>query len=129
MFKSLNRVVYRVSDIKKAKHWYRKILDVVPKFDSPFAVVFAVGDSELVLTPNATPASKNDENAVAYWGVDDVDSAYKTLLQSGATSHNEINSISGLRRASVIDPFGNIVGVIGTEADKDKRSIAPLLPM
>lgn len=86
-------------------------------------MVFAVGDSELVLAPNATPASKNDENAVAYWRVDDVDSAYKTLLQSGATSHNEINSISGLRRASVIDPFGNIVGVIGTEADKGKRSI------
>ncbi len=123
MFKRLIRVAYRVSDIEKAKNWYRKILEAEPKFDSPFAVIFPVGDSELVLTPAAGPLSKSDETATIYWGVDDVDAAYKLLLQAGAASHTEIDTISGTRRASVVDPFGNILGIIGTTADKTKRSI------
>ncbi len=125
MFKSLNRVVYRVPDVNKGKQWYRNVLDKAPVFDAPFAVVFPIGEFELVLAPHAGPASNNNNNggAIAYWGVDDVDSAYKRLIQLGATPHSEINSINGTRIASLTDPFGNVLGIKGTDADKSKASV------
>ncbi len=124
MFKCLNRVVYRVSDIQQATHWYRKILDKDPSFVSPFVVIFSIADFGLVLTPNANMTSKNADGVVAYWGVDDVVAAYNLLLQSGATTHSEITTtVSGTRRASVRDPFGNILGITGTQVDKNKSSI------
>src|SRR5208283_432495 len=124
MFKCLNRVVYTVSDIEQAKHWYRKILGKDPIFDSPFVVIFSIANFGLVLTPRANQVSKNDDGVVAYWGVDDVVAAYNQLLQSGATPHSEITTtVGGTRRASVLDPFGNVLGITGTEVDKSKSSI------
>jgi methyltransferase (TIGR00027 family) len=66
---------------------------------------------------------QNDGGAIAYWSVDDVDAAYKRLFQLGAARHSEINSVFGTRRASVFDPFGNILGIIGTAADNTKASV------
>lgn len=124
MFKCLNRVVYTVLDIEQAKHWYRKILKKDPIFDSPFIVIFSIANFGLVLTPKANQVSKNDDGVVAYWGVDDVVAAYHQLLQSGATPHSEITStVGGTRRASVLDPFGNVLGITGTEVDKNMSSI------
>lgn len=123
MFKSLKRVAYRVPDIEKAKQWYCRILGIKPSFDASYAVIFPVGDSELVLYPDTVKASKSNDGATAYWGVDDVDAAYKLLLQSGAASHAEISTVFGTRRASVSDPFGNILGIIGRAADKKMGSV------
>gem|GEM_PF-179601 len=123
MFQCLKRVTYRVSDIEKAKNWYRTILDTEPTFDSPFAVVFPIGDSGLVLTPNANSPSNSDDTVVAYWGIDDIDFAYKKLLQFGAAPHTEIQSVFGTRVATVLDPFGNILGIITTNVDAKKRSV------
>ena len=123
MFQCLKRVTYRVSDIEKAKNWYRTILDTEPTFDSPFAVVFPIGDSGLVLTPNANSPSNSDDTVVAYWGINDIDFAYKKLLQFGAVPHTEIHSVFGTRVATVLDPFGNILGIITTNVDAKKRSV------
>jgi catechol 2,3-dioxygenase-like lactoylglutathione lyase family enzyme len=51
MFKGPRRIVYRVSDVEKAKEWYRQVLGAGPVFDSPIGVVFLVGASFLVLGP------------------------------------------------------------------------------
>lgn len=123
MFKDIKRVVYQVQDIDRGKQWYRDLLDKDPVFDAPFAVIFSIGDVQLVLAPHAGPMTKNDGGAIAYWGVDDVDVAYKRLIQLGATRHSEINSVFGTRMASVADPFGNVLGIRGTEADKNKASV------
>ncbi len=123
MFNSLNRVCYRVSDIEKAKQWYRNILHAEPVFNSPIYVVFSLGHCELVLASSSEAVLKSGEGAVAYWGVDDVYTTYKGLIQVGAAPHEEITSFLGRRRATVLDPFGNIIGIIGTEADKKNRSV------
>ncbi len=124
MFQCLKRVVYHVADIEKAKNWYREILEAEPTFDAPFAVFFQIGDCGLILIPKANPELKSDDKLVAYWGVDDVDYAYKRLLQQGATPHTGINTgFGGMRMASVLDPFGNILGITGLTADPKKRSV------
>lgn len=123
MLKGLKRVVYQVPDITKAKQWYQEIIGKDPVFDAPFAVVFSIEGFELVLAPHVSAKAGNVDNVIAYWGVDDVEFAYKRFKELGATHHSEINTVNGTRVASVVDPFGNILGIKGTEADKSKASI------
>lgn len=82
MFQCLKRIVYQVADIEKAKNWYREVLGAEPVFDAPFFVVFQIGDSGLILVPKANPEPKSDNAPVTYWGVDDVEKAYKSCLSS-----------------------------------------------
>ena len=118
MFKSLKSVTYQVADVEQAKQWYREILKTEPVFDSPFYVVFSVGDFGLALTPAANTTPENDERGVAYWYVDDIEAAYQQLLEAGAAPHAEIHPVLNLRTARVVDPFGNIVGLTGKISDQ-----------
>lgn len=83
MFKGLRRVVYRVSDVEKAKQWYGQVLGAMPVFDSPMGVVFRVGPSALVLAPGVGP-SNGEDKTVVYWVVDDVISSCRQLCELGA---------------------------------------------
>jgi methyltransferase (TIGR00027 family) len=120
MFGSVRAVTYQVADLQKAKDWYRQLLDREPAFDSPFAVVFAAGGCVLTLTP----AGKADERTVAYWSVDDIDEAYRRLLDAGATARSEIiTSVLGGRVVRVADPFGNVLGLAASPSDAGKKSL------
>ena len=55
MFKSLQRISYQVDDLGQAKQWYSKILGTDPVFDTPFAVIFRVGNCSLSLVAAAKP--------------------------------------------------------------------------
>ncbi len=123
MLKGLKRVVYQVPDITKGKQWYREIIGKDPVFDAPFGVVFAIEGFELVLAPHVSAKAGGDGNVIAYWGVDDVELAFNRLKELGASHHAEINTVNGTRVASVVDPFGNILGIKGTEADMSTASI------
>lgn len=123
MFKDLKRAVYQVAELEKAKQWYRRVLEKEPAIDLPFAIVFQVGDSELVLVPEANPPSEAHSNVSTYWAVDDVDRAYQRLLQSGAVSHTAVNAVWNIKRASVLDPFGNVLGIIGTNPEANRGAV------
>jgi predicted enzyme related to lactoylglutathione lyase len=48
-----------------------------------------------------------------YWYVDDVEATVKRLLSLGATEYEPVTERGpGFVTASVVDPFGNIVGVM-----------------
>ena len=51
---------------------------------------------------------------VVYWHVDDVDGTYARLLEKGATEHEppQDRGDKGFRTATVVDPFGNLLGVM-----------------
>ena len=52
-------------------------------------------------------------NAVAYWGVGNIDSAYKHFLKIGAKENESIRDVGDkIKVATIIDPFGNVVGII-----------------
>lgn len=124
MLKCLKRVVYQVSDLEKARQWYREVLAAEPVFDAPFAVFFQVGDNGLFLVPRVNPEQRGENTAVAYWGVENVEQAYKRLLDLGAASHKGINAgFGGIRTASVFDPFGNVLGITGMTGDTKKRAV------
>ena len=50
---------------------------------------------------------------LAYWRVDSADEAFDRLLAHGATADEAPHSVGGdLRAATVLDPVGNLVGLI-----------------
>ncbi len=111
MFLGLRTVIYHVDDVAKAKAWYAAVLGVEPYFDQPFYVGFSVGGFELGLQPDE-PSARGD-NAVAYWGVSDAKKSFELLLQLGAKKHSEVQDVGGgILVATVLDPFGNVLGII-----------------
>jgi predicted enzyme related to lactoylglutathione lyase len=111
MIKGLRTVVYRVRDVAEAKAWYGETFGIRPYFDEPFYVGFNVGGFELGMVPD--PERRPPGGVSAYWGVDDVDAAVTRLVERGAAVHEKISDVGGgIRIGSVLDPFGNILGVI-----------------
>ncbi len=113
MFLGLRTVAYQVEDLGLAKEWYTKALGYEPYFDEPFYVGFNVGGFELGLHPVEAGEAPGVGGTTAYWGVDDVEAAMGRLLELGATVHGEIQDVGeGILVASVVDPFGNLFGII-----------------
>jgi predicted enzyme related to lactoylglutathione lyase len=112
MLQGLRTVVYFVEDMEKAKAWYTAVLGKKPYFDEPYYIGFNVGGFELGLHPVEANAVTGT-NTVAYWGVPDARKAYNDLLVKGGIEHQKIQDVGeGILTGSVIDPCGNIFGVI-----------------
>jgi predicted enzyme related to lactoylglutathione lyase len=112
MFLGLRTVIYHAPDLAKAKAWYAEALGVSPYFDEPFYVGFEIGGFELGLDPDVTAVNVGN-NAVAYWGVADIEDSYARLLERGAESRQPVSDIGGeIKVATVVDPFGNVIGLI-----------------
>ncbi|MEJ2114029.1 MAG: VOC family protein [Flavobacteriaceae bacterium] len=108
----LRTAVYIVDNLKEAKDWYSKAFETQPYFDEPFYVGFNIQGYELGLLPEEKSTTKG-ENAFSYWGVEDIQKAYKSLLGLGATTFEEPNNVGGeLMVAAVKDPWQNIIGLI-----------------
>ena len=113
-FQGLRTVIYAAPDLEKTKAWYSSILGIAPYFDQPFYVGFNVGGYELGLDPDSssTPGGAG-AGALVYWGVADANSALERLLSLGATARTSVQEVGeGIKVATVLDPFGNIFGVI-----------------
>lgn len=112
MLQGLRTVVYHVDDLDKAKDWYSMVLDKSPYFDEPFYVGFNVGGFELGLDPNMSGVKKGN-NVEAYWGVPNAKDECKRLLELGAQEHTGVQDVGGgILVATVLDPFGNVFGMV-----------------
>ncbi len=113
MFKGLWTAIYNVPEVEKAKLWYANVLGIKPYFDEPFYVGFNVGGFELGLHPGKAGPSEKSAGVVAYWGVDNADAALERVLKLGAGHHEDVTDVGGgIRVASVLDPWGNVFGII-----------------
>ncbi len=112
-FHGLRTVLYHAPDLDKAKAWYSQALGIAPYFDQPFYVGFNVGGYELGLDPDASSTPGGSGGAVMYWGVTDADASLARLISLGATARTGVQDVGdGIRVATVLDPFGNIFGII-----------------
>ena len=112
MIQGLRTVLYPAPDLARAKAWYTEVFGVAPYFDEPFSVGFSIGGFELGLVPDAPPA-RPASGVVAMWGVNDVGAEVARFHAHGATVHEEPKDVGGgITVASVLDPFGNIIGLI-----------------
>jgi predicted enzyme related to lactoylglutathione lyase len=91
---------------------------VRPGEGTPVYVEFRVGDyqHELgIIDGRFAPHGRTGPagGAVTYWHTDDVRAAVERLVSMGATVHEEpVERGPGFVTASVVDPFGNILGVM-----------------
>ena len=112
MFLGLRTVIYHAPDLAKAKAWYTAAFGIAPYFDEPFYVGFEIGGYELGLHPDMSGVAFGN-NAVAYWGVPDINDAHARMLDHGAEPRNPVQDVGGdIRVATVADPFGNVIGLI-----------------
>lgn len=107
----LRTAIYNAPDLEQAKNWYSKVLGIEPYFDEPFYVGFNVGGYELGLLPDAKAAGPG--GVTVYWGVADAAEALNNLLESGAELVEPVQDVGGgIKTAAVLDPFGNVFGII-----------------
>ena len=119
MLRGLATVSFWAADLlAAAKKWYAELLGVDPYFERPGYAEFRLGDyrHELGLIDSRYapdgPAT-GPAGAVVYWHVDDVTATLEKLLSMGAKEHQTpMDRGGGFVTASVVDPFGNILGVM-----------------
>lgn len=112
-FLGLRTALYHAPDLARARAWYVQALGVQPYFDEPFYVGFNVGGFELGLDPDASTTPGGAAGVVVYWGVADIRAAHAHLLKLGAQPRTDFQDVGGgILLATVLDPFGNILGLI-----------------
>jgi predicted enzyme related to lactoylglutathione lyase len=111
-------VNYFAKDHESAKRWYSELLGVEPYFNRPGYAEFRIGDyqHELgIIDSKYAPGDRATQpnGIVLYWHVDDLDATLDRLKQLGATEYEERKERGpGFTTASVVDPFGNILGIM-----------------
>ncbi|MBI5840705.1 MAG: VOC family protein [Chloroflexi bacterium] len=106
-------------DHEAAVAWYSELFDMKPYFTRPGYVEFRVGDYQTevgIIDSKYAPepiAAKAPAGMVTYWQVDDVNEIFERLLSLGAKQlEAPVDRGHGFVTASVVDPFGNILGVM-----------------
>ncbi|MGH2585788.1 MAG: VOC family protein [Dehalococcoidia bacterium] len=123
MLRGLTTVAYTADDLEAAAKWYSELLGIEPYFKRREYVEFRIGDYQHELgilnrrylgELGGLPSSATGPaGVIAYWHVDDVPATLDRLLSMGATQHQPPRDFGeGFIGASVVDPFGNILGVM-----------------
>jgi predicted enzyme related to lactoylglutathione lyase len=118
MLRGLATVSFYADDLPAAIAWYAALLGVGPYFERPGYAEFRIGDYQYELglidrryAPEG--AATDPGGAIAYWHVDDLDRTYEKLLAMGAKPYEPPTQRGpGFVTASVVDPFGNVLGVM-----------------
>jgi predicted enzyme related to lactoylglutathione lyase len=125
MFRGFATINFFADDLVEARNWYSALLGMEPYFafprppEVPAYFEFRIGDDadELgFIDRRYAPqgASNPAGGAVMYWHVDDLTATFDELLAMGATVYEPITKRgdSDFTTASVVDPFGNVLGVM-----------------
>lgn len=118
MLRGLTTVSYWAADHAAAKRWYTEFLGVEPYFDRPGYFEFRIGDYQhefgVVDARYAPPGqTQGPAGEIVYWHVDDVEATLAKVVSMGATEYEGPKDRGeGFVTASVVDPFGNILGLM-----------------
>jgi predicted enzyme related to lactoylglutathione lyase len=117
-------VSFFADDVVAARDWYARVLGVeayyeMPNREAPGYVEFRIGDDadELgIIDRRYAPgrAQPGPGGAILLWHVDDIAVTLATLLAAGATEYEAVTprGDGGFITASVVDPFGNVLGIM-----------------
>ncbi|WP_019632123.1 VOC family protein [Actinomadura atramentaria] len=122
MLQGLTTVSFYAADVAAAARWYTELLGVEPYFTRPIDgtlayAEFRIGgdEDELGIIDSRFAPNRSAEagGAVVYWHVDDVEAVFARLLSLGAETYEKpVERGPGFVTASVVDPFGNVLGVM-----------------
>ncbi|HLR94401.1 MAG TPA: VOC family protein [Jiangellaceae bacterium] len=124
MLRGMATVSFFADDLPAAQRWYTELLGTEPYFIRPHPpaapgyVEFRLGDHQHelgIIDRTYAPGTPADRpgGAVVFWHVDDLPATLERLQAMGAREYESlIEREAGFRTASVVDPFGNILGVM-----------------
>jgi predicted enzyme related to lactoylglutathione lyase len=122
MLRGLTTVAYLADDLDAAKQWYTELFGIEPYFNHPPYIEWRLGDYQHefgILERKYSPAEPKDgprpdpAGATVYWHVHDPQAAVDRLVSLGARVIEAPRDFGhGFIGASVVDPFGNILGVM-----------------
>jgi predicted enzyme related to lactoylglutathione lyase len=111
------------ADMKAARDWYTELFGIEPYFQRPDAenpayIEYRIGDYQHefgIIDARYAPkaAQPGPGGAIALWHVDDIETMFEKLQSMGATAYDPITRREAdFITASVVDPFGNILGIM-----------------
>jgi predicted enzyme related to lactoylglutathione lyase len=107
----IKTVLHPVSDLATAKKAHAALLDVPPQTDGSCYVGFEAEGQHIGLVPGGGPQGMT--SPVAYWHVPDIEAKLAAVTAAGATVKEPARGVGGGRRvATVIDPDGNVLGLL-----------------
>lgn len=124
MFRGFATISFYADDLAAAKDWYTRLFGVPAYYAfpeppaAPAYIEFRIGDDEDelgIIDRRYAPggAATRPGGAVMFWHVDDLAGTLDTLLAMGATEYEpRTERAAGFSTASVVDPFGNVLGVM-----------------
>jgi predicted enzyme related to lactoylglutathione lyase len=123
MLRGLTTVTFFADDLTAARDWYTELLGIEPYFvrevdGRPAYIEFRLGDHQAELgfiDSRFAPPGRTEApgNTMTYWAVDDVEAAFVRLQDLGATALDAPREHGpGFVTAAVVDPFGNVLGVM-----------------
>ena len=116
--RGLSTISFFAADHEKATKWYSELLGIEPYFKAQGYCEFRIGDyqHELgIIDSRFVPGSIPEKPAgtIIYWHVDNLNDTFDKLISKGAKVHQPITDRkNGFFTASVVDPFGNILGIM-----------------
>lgn len=123
--RGFSTISFWADDVAAAVAWYAEFLGVQAYFTRPGPdgrlayAEFRLGDHQdelgVIDRRYAPPgAASGPGGAIMYWHVDDLEATVQRLLSMGATEYQPITAQgdAGFVTASVVDPFGNVLGVM-----------------
>ena len=123
--RGFSTINFWADDLAAAVAWYTEFLGVAAYFTrpgpdgQPAYAEFRIGDFQAELgiihrrfAPPGAPTGPG--GAITYWHVDDLRATVERLLSLGAKQYEPITprGDAGFVTASVVDPFGNVLGVM-----------------
>ena len=132
MLRELATVSLYADDLAAAERWYTALLGTEPYYRVAAGYLeYRVGESEDELglidaryRPGG-PAAPAPAGAVVFWDVDDLPAAVDRLVALGATVHEPLREHGdgeGFATASVVDPFGNVLGIMSNPHHRELRA-------
>lgn len=123
LMRGMATVSFWADDMKAARRWYNELLGMKPYFErpdknNPAYIEYRFGDfqHELgIIDRKFAPkdAHAGPGGAVLFWHVDNIEEMLKRLLSMGAREYEPLTPReAGFITASVVDPFGNILGIM-----------------
>lgn len=123
ILRGLSTLSFYSDNLQEAKKWYTQLLGMEPYYSFPDAenpayIEFRIGDFEHelgIIDKKYQPkgAANTTGGVVAFWHVDDINSTFQKLIMMGAREYEKITEREdGFVTASVVDPFGNILGIM-----------------
>lgn len=124
VLRGMATINFFADNVVAARDWYAQVLGVdayfqMPNTTTPAYVEFRVGDHQHelgIIDRKYAPKrmSPGPGGAILLWHVDDVSGTFARLLAAGASEYEPITprGENGFVTASVVDPFGNVLGIM-----------------